>query len=52
MNEQKRQPRIKVNWPIKIIIHDMQIEGNVRDINLKGKIDNITEIVLIDKNED
>ena len=36
MDEKRREPRIKVNWPIEIFLGDRTIEGIAKNITLKG----------------
>jgi len=36
MDEKRKQPRIEVNWPIKVFLDDRTIEGEANNITLKG----------------
>ncbi|MFC1891674.1 PilZ domain-containing protein [Thermodesulfobacteriota bacterium] len=36
MNEKRKDPRIEVNWPIRVFVDNRSIEGTTTDINLKG----------------
>ncbi len=36
MIEKRKEPRITVNWPVKIIVKDRTIMGKVRDISVSG----------------
>ena len=36
MEEKRRDPRIEVNWPIRVFVDNKAIEGQTKDINLKG----------------
>lgn len=36
MNEKRKAPRIKVNWPVKITFENKAIPGKVRDISTIG----------------
>lgn len=36
MIEKRKDPRIHVNWPIKVFVDNKSIEGNTKDINLQG----------------
>jgi len=36
MTEKRKDPRVKVNWPIRAFVDNRSIEGIAKDINLKG----------------
>ena len=36
MDEKRKEPRIKVNWPIEVFSGDRTIEGIAKNITLKG----------------
>ena len=36
MTEKRKDPRVKVNWPIRAFVDNRSIEGKTKDINLKG----------------
>lgn len=36
MIEKRRDPRIEVNWPIRVFVEDRSFEGNTKNINLQG----------------
>ena len=36
MREKRKDPRIEVNWPIRVFVDNKPIEGNTKDINLRG----------------
>ena len=36
INERRKQPRIEVNWPIEVFVDGNTIEGEIKNITLKG----------------
>ena len=36
MNERRKQPRIEINWPVEVFVNDRTIEGEVKNITIKG----------------
>ena len=36
MNERRKEPRIEINWPIEVFVDGNTIEGEVKNITLKG----------------
>ena len=36
MREKRKDPRIEVNWPIRVFADNKSIAGNAKDINLRG----------------
>jgi len=36
MRDKRKDPRIEVNWPIRVFVDNRPIEGKTKDINLKG----------------
>ena len=36
MIEKRNDPKIEVNWPIRVLVDNRSIKGNIKDINLRG----------------
>jgi hypothetical protein len=50
MDEKRREPRIKVNWPIEAIAGNRSIDGTAKNITLKGIFVCCEEPLLLKRN--
>jgi len=50
MNEKRKAPRIKVNWPVKITFETKSITGKVRDISTMGVSINCSDPIPVGEN--
>lgn len=49
-DEKRKEPRIKVDWPIEVFLSDGTIEGNVKNITLNGIFICCNEPLTLNKN--